>query len=216
MHKHLPLLSCPLLLAACGTSPAPVGLDYTLARRLDGDRTGACLAVAVIGEKTERAIHCANSGAEGALDFGTAFEVGSISKAMTGILLADAERRGELRLDAPLGDYLPADAHVPELDGVQITLRDLATHTAGLPALPARLESPDPADPYATLSEAVLLASLDDMVLTAPPGEHWAYSNYGFMLLSKVLAQATGRDVSTLLEERLFRPLGMRAFVGPA
>ena len=70
------------------------------------------------------------------LDGDSVFEVGSISKVFTAILLADMIERGEVRLDDPVSKYLPAPVTVPRRNGREITLKDLTTHSSGLPREP--------------------------------------------------------------------------------
>src|SRR5262249_30477127 len=144
-----------------------------------------------------------------AIDFTTAFEIGSISKTMTGFLLADLLAREALSLDDPLAMHLPPGTPVPTYQDAPILLRHLVTHTAGLPSLPPRMAVSDPANPYAALTEADLLASLADVNLTVAPGTHWAYSNFGYMLLSYVVTRTNAEGLEALLKTRLFAPLGM-------
>jgi serine-type D-Ala-D-Ala carboxypeptidase/endopeptidase len=68
----------------------------------------------------------------------TVFEIGSVTKVFTSLLLAEAVRRGEVELGSPLRDLVPAGVRVPDRDGRQITLEQLATHTSGLPRSPLR------------------------------------------------------------------------------
>jgi D-alanyl-D-alanine-carboxypeptidase/D-alanyl-D-alanine-endopeptidase len=70
-------------------------------------------------------------------DGDTVFEIGSITKVFTGILLAQAVLNGEVQLDDPISMYLPEGVTAPEYEGRPITLLDLATHTSGLPRMPS-------------------------------------------------------------------------------
>lgn len=139
----------------------------------------------------------------------TPFELGSITKVFTGQLLADAVRRGEMTLDDPV------QRHLPELAGTPAgaaTLKQLATHTSGMPRLPEEMGSLRsalaPTDPYADWSprrviDAARTAELD------PAGQR-QYSNFGMALLGIAQARAAGADSwPRLVTERLFRPLGM-------
>ena len=72
------------------------------------------------------------------VDADTIFEIGSVTKVFTSLLLADMVQRGEVALD-PVAKYLPSGVKMPERNGRQITLEDLATHTSGLPRLPSNL-----------------------------------------------------------------------------
>lgn len=138
------------------------------------------------------------------------FEIGSITKTFTGAVLADMVRRGEVKLDDPVGKYLPPDARVPSLNGRQITLLDLATHMSGLPRLPTGYVPPDPGNPYARFEAKDLYAFLESHALEREPGAKFEYSNLGMGLLGHALARAAGADsFQSLVAERVLRPLGM-------
>lgn len=185
-------------------------LGARVSQRLSGDRTGACMAVAVIGpDRISRAYSCANAADRGRIGADSAFEIGSVSKTMTAALLAGLIQQGKGTLDDPLSAWLPAGTPVPQYQGQPILLRHVLTHTSGLPALPSRLGAANPDDPYARLDEAALLASLGDVVLDAPPGSRFVYSNFASMLLSDAVARRAGVELDVLLRERLFQPLGM-------
>ena len=142
-------------------------------------------------------------------DENTVFEIGSITKAMTGTLLANMVRRGEVRLDDPVGKFLPEHVRVPTRNGKSMTLVDLATHTSALPRLPSNMKRADPADPYADYTVAQMYDFLSNHTLRRDIGSKYEYSNYGFGLLGHVLARRAGLTYEKLLEERILRPLGM-------
>lgn len=187
-------------------------LSATVRASLDGDRTGACLAVALIdGDRVQRAYECADRAAPRAgLDTG-AFEIGSVTKTMTAALLAAFIAEGKASLDDPLARHLPARTEVPTFGGKPILLRHLVTHTSGLPALPPGMVPKNPADPYAGLDAKALLDALSKTKLARAPGERFEYSNFAVMLLSHVVARLGGGDFERLLDTRLFTPLGMQA-----
>ena len=189
--------------------------DAALGRQVDarlaGDRTGACMAVAVVEQDTvARVYRCADPVQAARIGAETAFEIGSVSKTMTAALLADLIGQGKAALDDRLADYLPPGTRVPEFEGKPILLRHVVTHTSGLPALPSRLGATDMGDPYANLTEQALLDSLADVILQAAPGTAFEYSNFASMLLSYAVSRRAGSDLETLLKQRLFAPLGMR------
>ena len=110
-------------------------LRAALERRFKDDRTGACVAAAVIDKGTTASAYvCAKS--QRPYDKHTAFEIGSNSKPMTAALLAELIARGEVTLDDPIAKLLPAGTSVPSFNGREITIRDIVTHTSGLPSFP--------------------------------------------------------------------------------
>ena len=133
------------------------------------------------------------------------FEVGSVTKTMTATLLAQLAAEGSLRLDDGVGRWLPADANAG------ITLRQLATHTSGLPRLAPNMRLPtvDLANPYAELGVEQAEEGLRQAV--AAPGAPVLYSNFGYQLLGLVLERASGLPYAQLITDRLLTPLGMSA-----
>lgn len=211
MTPYVPVLAMALALpSSLAHAMSDAELQAVAAKRLTGDRTGACFAVAVIDKTVSRAFVCADPKNPRAIDGRTAFEIGSVSKTMTAALLAQQIDAGKMSLDDPLAKYLPAGTKVPEFEGKPILLRHIVTHTSGLPALPAKFRPTNPADPYANVTRQDLLDSLAEVKLAQAPGERWAYSNYAMMLLTMVLAERSGADFETLLQRELFAPLGMR------
>lgn len=139
------------------------------------------------------------------------FEIGSLTKVFTAILLADLALDGTLALDEPLQALLP-DVRVPARDG-EITLAHLATHSAGLPRLPpgfTRRALRQRANPYAWLREEDVLAALERTRLRARPGARVRYSNYGYGVLGIALSRRSGVPFEQLLERRVLAPLGLR------
>jgi serine-type D-Ala-D-Ala carboxypeptidase/endopeptidase len=140
------------------------------------------------------------------------FEIGSVTKVFTALLLAIAVERGEATLDDPLVDHLPDGTRVPHRDGAVITLEHLATHSSGLPRLPPgmlwhALRHRD--DPYADLSPEDALAALDRTRLRRPPGRRFGYSNFGGGVLGLALAHTAGTSYEALVRDRITGPLGM-------
>ncbi|WP_238993384.1 serine hydrolase domain-containing protein [Nocardioides caldifontis] len=140
------------------------------------------------------------------------FEVGSVSKAVTGLLYADALDRGEVATDTTLGELLPL-AGAP---AAEVRLADLAVHRSGLPRLPAAMHPwrrtfvmlRDGTNPYGDT-----LAELLEQVRTAKVGRpRPAYSNLGFMLLGHAVAAAAGTTYRDLVRTRITEPLDLDGF----
>lgn len=149
------------------------------------------------------------SGTQLPLDGDSVFEIGSLSKLFAGTLLADMVLKGEVRPDDPAQHYLPAGVTMPVYDGQQITLLDLATHSAGLPRMPWNMAPADERNPYAEYGEDDLYAFLSNYQLRRPPGTQYAYSNLGFDLLAHLLTLRAEMSYEDLLRRRILDPLGM-------
>lgn len=146
----------------------------------------------------------------GDVDEHTVFEIGSITKVFTALLLADQVVAGSVALTEPLQELLP-DVHLP-VRGRPVTLVDLATHTSGFPRLPpglVRQALRHQDDPYAHFAEDDLMASLEGVRLKRDPGGKWAYSNFGAAVLGHALARRAGTTYEQLLSERITTPLGL-------
>jgi D-alanyl-D-alanine-carboxypeptidase/D-alanyl-D-alanine-endopeptidase len=135
----------------------------------------------------------------------TIFEIGSVTKVFTALLLADMAERGQVRLSDPAAGLLPG-ATGP------VTLADLATHTSGLPRLPPGLRwtaLAHPRDPYAGYSAARLVRDARRSLRTSSRPNPYAYSNYGYGLLGHLLGRAAGSSYQALVMDRICGPLGL-------
>src|SRR4029453_10197214 len=139
----------------------------------------------------------------------TVFEIGSISKVFTSLLLSDMVERGEVALDDPVAKFLPARVKVPGRNGGAITLHDLSTHRSGLPRMPSNFDPKDPANPYVDYPVERLYEFLSGYVLQPDIDPVWDSSNLGAWLLGHALGLRAGTDYESALQTRLFRPLGM-------
>jgi len=148
-------------------------------------------------------------GHPGAPDGGTIFEIGSVTKVFTSLLLADMVERGEVKLDTPVGDLLPKTVRIPSRGGLQITLLDLSMQSSGLPRLPGNLRPADFMNPYADYTADKLYAFLSGFTLPRDPGEKYEYSNLGAGLLGHALALKAGMSYEQLVRRRILEPLGM-------
>lgn len=192
-----------------GAAASAASLTELAETRIAGDRSDLCLVVSRVGPAVEHASACANPASQRALGADALFEIGSVSKAMLGLLIAVLIEEGDLELDQPLIELLPAARDLSNADGEPVRLRHLLTHTAGLPRLPPGFAPSDNDNPYADLRPSDLLASLANTELKTPPGQAFEYSNFGAMLLSLALAEHTGTPLAQLFEQHVFAPLGM-------
>ena len=143
-------------------------------------------------------------------DGDTVFEIGSVTKTFTALLLAQSVLAGELTLDTPVATLLP-EFRIPSRNGKPITLGLLAEQYSGLPRLPGNLRPTDLGDPYADYGRDRLKAFLAGYVLPRDPGAVYEYSNLGFGLLGDALAQHAHLTYGELLQREVLTPLGMRS-----
>lgn len=144
------------------------------------------------------------------------FEIGSISKGVTGLLYADALARGEIRTTSTLGEFLRLDG----TPAAGVTLASVSTHRSGLPGLP-RSAAPwrrtlalwrYGTNPYGESLEQ-LLAQARGVRIGKPRAR---YSNFGFELLGHAIAHAAGTSYCDLVHKRVAEPLGLSVFYTPS
>ena len=178
--------------------------------RIDGT-PGVGVAIGTIENGKTAVVLRGESGTAVKLGRDTIFEIGSVTKTFTGLLLAEMAGRGEVRLDQPIQELLPKDVTAPAHGGRQITLLDLATQSSGLPRLPDNLAPNDPNDPYAKYDDARLFEFLSRYRPTRDAGAQYEYSNLGVGLLGRLLALRAGEGYEALLRERVLGRLEMYA-----
>lgn len=206
-------LGMALAMPAFAQSPIPSNDEILvlLENRIDVERQSIGMAVGVVEPEGSRVISYGTLGVgnDTEVDGDTLFEVGSIAKIFTTLLLADAVERGEVTLDQPVAGLLPEGVTMPEREGRAITLVDLATYRSGLPRLPSNMNPADLAQPYADYTADDLHAFLSDYELERDVDAAYEYSNLGIGLLGHVLALNAGTDYESLLRERVLEPLDM-------
>ena len=151
------------------------------------------------------------------VDGDTLFELGSVTKVFTALLLLDAVRRGEMSLSDPVAKYLPAEVRLPVRNGKEITLQSLAAQDSGLPRFPDNLSDrglPELSrDELREVCDAYTATDLFDFLAAYPlpddPGARFRYSNVGMALLGHAIERNRGNDFESLVVERICQPLGM-------
>jgi CubicO group peptidase (beta-lactamase class C family) len=191
--------------------PDDAAIRQILTRRIDVERRSVGVVVGLISPAGRRVVSYGALDTSGRVPVNadTLFEIGSITKTFTALLLQDMVLRGEVSLDDPVSRYLPPGAQAPSFGDRQITLRQLATHTA---ALPHDLPSPGATrmeDVFSHTSEADLYRFLATYQLPREPGAQWEYSNLGVGLLGVALSRRSGLDLESLIRARITGPLGM-------
>ncbi|MGV9878620.1 serine hydrolase domain-containing protein [Streptomyces sp. NPDC003006] len=202
---------------------APESPDWAadLLAALRGAAPGASTVALAVRRGPERALLATGETAlRGGAPAGpdTRFEIGSLTKTFTALLLAEMVARGEVAYDDPITRFLPRTA-APHLRGSPITLLHLATHTSGLPRLPPGFLRGGATtrfnNPYAGYSREAFRRALARTRPHAAPGMRVRYSNFGVGLLGDLLARAAhGADgpdgaFAPLLAARVLDPLGL-------
>jgi serine-type D-Ala-D-Ala carboxypeptidase/endopeptidase len=208
-------LGCALA-SACGhatsTPAADTGLQTILAERVDELKWATGIVVGIVDEHGRRFVAYGGpaAGDPRRVNERTVFEVGSLTKIFTSVLLADMARRNEVAITDPVAKYLPADrVTTPTRNGAQITLVDLATHTSGLPLRPTNLKSNTALNKYADYTVEQMYAGLSSYTLTRDIGSQFEYSNWGYGLLGHALSLRAKQPYEELLRARVLTPLGM-------
>jgi len=191
--------------------PSDAEIRRILADRVYSRNLGIGIVVGVIDAKGSRvfAFGGLSRNDHRRLDGETVFEIGSVTKEFTSLLLTDMARRGEVALTDAVSRYLPAGVTVPERNNRQITLADLSTHSSGLPRMPSNFKPKDDANPYADYSVQQLYDFLSGYRLTRDIGTEYEYSNLGAGLLGHVLSLRAGMSYEVLVRARILDPLGM-------
>ena len=182
-----------------------------LQQRIEVERRDAGMVVGIVDEQGSSIVSCGkmNHGTSQEVDGDTLFEIGSITKTFTALLLQDMVERGEMKLDDPAAKYLPKSVRMPARHGKEITLLHLATHTSGLPRMPDNLDPKRADNLAADYTVEKMYAFLSGCKLTRDPGAKFEYSNLGMGLLGHVIALKAGTDYESLVVDRICRPLQM-------
>jgi CubicO group peptidase (beta-lactamase class C family) len=137
------------------------------------------------------------------------YEIGSITKTLTGLLLAQMAAQGKVRLDEPVRELLPAGA-IAKPTGSEITLLDLATQRSGLPLMPDNIGTTNMDNPYADYHAADLTAYLARRGLANPNHASSEFGSLGFGLLGMALANRARLSYADLVREEIAEPLGLK------
>ncbi|MEU4831839.1 serine hydrolase domain-containing protein [Streptosporangium sp. NPDC023615] len=197
------VLATPAAPVAPAPHVAPATIDAAV--RSYREATGVPgVAVAVTRGRT--VIHAAGygrTGQGGAVTDRTVMAVASVSKSMTALALLQLVDAGRIRLDAPVGTYLPEFTPADGRAG-RITVRQLLNHTSGLSD---RTNPSFSAPPVRTLREAV--AAMRTAHLAAEPGSRFEYHNPNYQVAARLVEVVGGRPFDDYLRRHVFGPLGM-------
>lgn len=138
------------------------------------------------------------------------WEVGSITKVFTALLLAQLQHAGRISITETVASYLPKTLDLPK-NFEKITFENLATHQSGLPRLPSGMKlfrKNAMVDPYSVFDEDRIFQAIQETRLKSIPGfGRPRYSNYGFGLLGFTLERVTGKTYEEVLMQEIIEPL---------
>ena len=195
------------LVCAWGPANAAPTDDYVAAQMRQLHIPGLSLAVVRDGQVIKsHGYGLANVELNSPVTADTVFELGSITKQFTATATMMLVEEGKLGLDDKISKYL---AGVPEAWS-EITIRHLLTHSSGIQNYLAVPNFPDIHRDGLSHDEITKLF-FQRLQLEFPPGETWAYSNSGYLLLGNIIEKVSGKSYWQFLDERIFKPLGMNA-----
>ncbi len=177
-----------------------------------GQTPGLAVGILKNGNMTTYNVGVQNLSTGKPFDQYTIGEIGSITKTMTALVMAELVHQNRLSLSDSANRYLPASLRIPSKEGKSVTVLHLLNHTSGLAENPDDIEiNPNKlAQPY-SYSESQLADYLKRVSLKTVPGTAWAYSNIGMGLAGLVVRQLTGERITKRYDSQIFRPLGMKA-----
>ncbi len=209
------LVQTVALAQAPASEKTPVPRDAEIRRilldRIGAEDKGIGIVVGVVDARGRRVVAygSVNKNDKRPLDGNTIFEIGSMTKVFTSLVLMDMARKGEVSVSDPVAKYLPRGVKMPGRNGKSITLQDLATQSSGLPRMPNNFNPKDPANPYADYTPDLLYAFLSGYKLTRDIGSQFEYSNLGVGLLGHALSLRAGVDYESMVRSRVLDPLHM-------
>lgn len=143
-------------------------------------------------------------------DSETIYEIGSITKTFTALLMIDFLKSKELSINSQINDFLPSNIPLLQYNGNPIRIKHLLNHTSGLPRLPDDFETGmDINNPYKHYDSTKVYSYLKNLNLLVEPGQNWEYSNLGAGLAGIIMERQTHKSYEQLLLEKICVPLGL-------
>ncbi|MCW3123704.1 MAG: hypothetical protein JWQ38_3196 [Flavipsychrobacter sp.] len=143
-------------------------------------------------------------------DANTIYEIGSITKVFTSLVMVDMSVKRELDINDPVAKFLPKTVKVPTRNDKEMSLRSLSTHRSGLPRNGYNADPKNLDNPFADYTTKQLYEFISNIELNRDIDTKWQYSNIGYALLGHILTTVEHKDLGVLIDEHICRPLGMR------
>ncbi len=187
----------------------PLKVVETIEKRIINGVTPG-MAIALIDSSGTRYFNFGKTEKNGkVVDENTIYEIGSITKVFTGIMLAKQVLDGDVKMDDGVNGLLPDSIDIPVMGDDEITLGDLSDHTSGLPKMPLNFKPANPQNPYADYSVRQMYEFIENYQPTREVGSEYAYSNLAMGLLGHVLANNKNTTYEKMLIQTIADPLGM-------
>jgi len=208
----LVLLSSISASIAHAQPPDDAAIRRMLEERIDTTKQSVGIVVGIVTPEGRRVIRRGRFAVDDPREVGpdTVFEIGSVTKVFTAMLLADMGRHGEVSVTDPVIRSLPPEVAARAQGLKATTLADLATHTAGFPFWPSGIPATaEGTAQMASYSVDQLYTFVSTFEAPSDVGTRWMYSNTDAGLLGVLLARRAGSTWDALIERRITRPLGM-------
>jgi len=187
----------------------PVEVEETIEKRISEGVTPS-IAIAVIDSSGVHYFNYGKTSDNGiGVDENTIYEIGSITKVFTGIMLAQQVLDGDIRLDDKINDLLPDSIKVPVKGDAEITMGHLTDHTSGFPRDPGNLASTNPNNPYVDYTVEQMYEFISNYQPTRAVGSKYKYSNVAQGLLGHLLAMNKNTSYEQLMVKTIADPLKM-------
>jgi CubicO group peptidase (beta-lactamase class C family) len=171
--------------------------------------TNASMVIGLLDDRGSRIFSAGklDNGTSEEVNGDTVFEICSITKTFTSLLLLELVQRGDMKLSDPVTKYLPSVVKVPAHGGKEISLLNLAAQDSGLPFNADNLSGSDWKERYDSYTVEKLYGFLSGYNLTNDPGSRFQYSNLGMSLLGHVMELKTGTNFEWLVVSKICQPL---------
>lgn len=212
MKKNLAILILLLIFTTISKAQTDNELKVLFGNFVETENAGSSIVMVEVSEKGTRFVNfgkLSKDNLSANADENTIYEIGSLTKLFTGTLLAEAINRGEVKLDDPISKHLPKSVKSPSFNGKEITLLDLATHSANLPEMPDNINQKGDEDPFANYTVQNLYDFLSSYKMPAETGKTYRYSNLGIGLLGHILSLKAKMTFEQLVAKRVLKPLKM-------
>jgi CubicO group peptidase (beta-lactamase class C family) len=202
-------LQCQLSPEKTEIKGLPAEVVASIERRIEEGLTPS-IAIAIIDSSGVQFFNFGKTAKKGQeVDENTIYEIGSITKVFTGILLAQQVLDGELRLEDEINNFLPENIKVPVMGDTEITFGNLTDHTSGLPRLPDNFNPANPNNPYADYTVEQLYEFISNYQAIRTVGAEYEYSNLAQGLLGHLLAMNNNSTYEELMVQTIAHPLEM-------